>query len=67
MPFGEGAFVCPAKRVFAPRLIAILVAALLDSVPACAVWTAEREQDRVAAAGRLGNGRGDFASLVLRW
>ena len=67
MPFGEGTFVCPAKRVFAPRLIAILVAALLDSVPAHAVWTAEREQDRVAAAGRLGNGRGDFASLVLRW
>ena len=34
LPFGGGSYECPAKSVFGPRMIAILVAALVKHVPA---------------------------------
>ncbi|KAF8539287.1 hypothetical protein BDD12DRAFT_838589 [Trichophaea hybrida] len=67
MPFGEGAFVCPAKKVFAPRLIGILVAAVLEGVPVDARWVAEKKEDEIVMEGRLGNERDEFGTLVLKW
>ncbi|KAF8242008.1 hypothetical protein K440DRAFT_665034 [Wilcoxina mikolae CBS 423.85] len=67
MPFGEGAFVCPAKKVFAPRLIGILVAAVLEGVPVDAGWVAEKKEDEIVMEGRLGNERNEFGTLVLKW
>jgi len=67
MPFGDGAFVCPAKKVFAPRLIGILVAAVLEGVPIDAGWVAEKKADGILSEGRLGNERDEFGTLVLKW
>jgi hypothetical protein len=67
MTFGTGMFVCPAKGEFAPRLIGILVAAMLGAVPQDASWTVEKEQDDVSRGGRLHNGRDGYESLKLFW
>jgi hypothetical protein len=67
MPFGTGIFVCPAKGEFAPRLIGILVAAMLGLVPQDARWTVEKEEDDVSRGGRLNNGRDGYESLKLFW
>jgi len=66
MPFGAGCFVCPAKAMFAPRLIALLVAAVGKVVPAGARSTAEREED-LPQQGRLDNERDGYATLNYYW
>ncbi|KAK0515882.1 hypothetical protein JMJ35_001916 [Cladonia borealis] len=40
MPFGNAKFICPAKRVYGPMLIAVLVAALAKQITA-EKWTLE--------------------------
>ncbi|KAA8893889.1 cytochrome P450 [Sphaerosporella brunnea] len=67
IPFGTGTFVCPAKGEFAPRLIGILVAAMLGAVPKDARWTVEHEADDVLRGGRLNNERDGYESLKLFW
>ncbi|KAI5858433.1 cytochrome P450 [Tricharina praecox] len=66
MPFGEGCFVCPAKGMFAPRLIALLVAAVGRVVPAEAMPTAERKED-LPEKGRLDNERDGYVTLKYCW
>jgi len=66
MPFGAGCFVCPAKGVFAPRLIALLVAAVGKAVPAEAKPMAEREEDFLEK-GRLDNERDGYGTLNYCW
>ena len=40
MPFGNAKFTCPAKRVYGPMIIAVLVAALAKHITA-EKWTLE--------------------------
>ena len=40
MPFGYGKFTCPAKSVYGPMIIAVLVAALAKHI-AAEQWTLE--------------------------
>ena len=40
MPFGYGKFICPAKPVYGPMIIAVLVAALAKHITA-EQWTLE--------------------------
>ncbi|KAI9684816.1 MAG: hypothetical protein M1829_000191 [Trizodia sp. TS-e1964] len=46
MPFGSRPFVCPAEKAFGPRMIGILVAALVSKLEGSS-WMAEEQQDAI--------------------
>lgn len=67
MPFGSAPFVCPAKPVFGPRVIALLVGALVRGVRG-GDWRVEAEGVDVVeelGVGKLSNERGAYDNLYL--
>lgn len=68
MPFGYGVCECPAKAVFGPWMIAILVGALLSALDddGWALWCADQHvMDHLATKERLRLERDAYDDLVL--
>lgn len=77
LPFGGRPFVCPAQRVFGPRMLGVLVGVLLGEVGE--KWALQRDGSggghggggfarvAVAAGSRLSNEREGCRDLFLVW
>lgn len=65
MPFGSTPFVCPAKPTFGPRIIGLLVGALLRELRGSGEWRVEGGVDVVGCGGRLRNERGVYDDMYL--
>lgn len=57
MPFGAGAFECPAKNVFAPMMIGILVGSLLEEFDSSAMLADVHGTQVALPSGPLSGGR----------
>lgn len=66
LPFGSKPFTCPAKGDAGPRMIGVLVAALLAVFGPEWECGAERPEDVVPRSEALAAGRDCYGSLVLR-
>ena len=65
LPFGSKPFTCPAKGDTGPRMIGVLVAALLAVFSADWEWVAMRPEDSIAGEGPLTLGRDCYETLML--
>jgi hypothetical protein len=65
MPFGKSKFECPARPIFAPMMIGILVAALVMQFAEGYEMVGEEEDDDPKAEGPLKGGRSGYEGLHL--
>lgn len=65
MPFGHGSMSCPAKD-FAPKMIGLIVAALVGELGDGFEWVAGVAADRIDGAGPLRTERNSYETLGLR-
>lgn len=69
MPFGNKPFVCPAKPVFGPRVIALVVGALL-AVFEDDDWGLDYDnpqiEEELSVGARLSLERNQYTNIVLR-
>ena len=68
MPFGYKPFVCPAREVFRPKIVAVLVAALktgIDSQKLKLGYVKDGERRDLGAEEVLETGRGAYESWIL--
>jgi Cytochrome P450 len=66
LPFGYGILSCPAKKEFAPKLIALMVVVLLRELEGRFACVAESEEDRIDGPGPLKADRSSYGTLRLR-
>jgi dihydroceramidase len=64
-PFGMRPLVCPAKKIFGPRIIGLFVASLSLALDQLGEWEIVGEQDFLSK-GLLKNSRDSYESLGLR-
>ncbi|PYI32467.1 hypothetical protein BP00DRAFT_472843 [Aspergillus indologenus CBS 114.80] len=69
LPFGGAPFECPAKAVFGPRMIALVVGVLVDAVQESKGWRVVDKDGKdvsdVFCGERLKNDRGSYEELFL--
>ncbi|PWY71793.1 hypothetical protein BO94DRAFT_608432 [Aspergillus sclerotioniger CBS 115572] len=69
MPFGAAPFECPAKRVFGPRIIAIVASMMVGEVEERGTWRLvgrdKQSADEYVKGVRLDNDRGAYDDLFL--
>jgi len=65
MPFGWKPFVCPAEKEFGPRMIGILVAALVSGFEEGWTWKAMRREDVIDNGEPLNLERESYKTLKL--
>ncbi|CAL3973492.1 unnamed protein product [Diplocarpon coronariae] len=66
MPFGAGRFECPAKAVFGPMLIGVLVGTLLARVGSGFELVGEEVSEDILGSGPLQGARDSYAGVQLR-
>lgn len=66
IPFGYGSLSCPAKGDFAPKMIALLVAVLVEEIGSQFEWVATLEKDRVDGVDPLKTQRDSYDTLELK-
>lgn len=65
MPFGAGRFECPAKSLFAPMFIRILVVALMSGLDDGYGLAWDVDSDGLTASGPLKAGRCSYPGLCV--